>query len=42
MKIRELTEQQINAALSALEREIEILKQKIEELEKTNNTEGNN
>lgn len=41
MKIREVNEQQINAALSALEKEIEVLKRKIQELEKTNNTKGN-
>lgn len=42
MLIRENTVQQINAALLAIQKEIEALIKRVEELEKTNNTEENN
>lgn len=40
--IRETTVQQINAALLAIQKEIEAILKRIEELERTNNTEEQN
>ena len=42
MLIRETTVQQINAALLAIQKEIEAILKRIEELERTNNTEEQN